>query len=123
MMHAVIKDGKILLYDSYIFKESIKEIPGRQWHPEEKAWSVPISQQSIETLDLLGCELSDKLTDIRQGFASENTADETTLLPAPLKVSPYEHQLSLMHTPYYQSKYQAVLPSVPAATNIFRFHP
>ena len=92
-MHAVIKDGKILLYDSYIFKESIKEIPGRQWHPEEKAWSVPVSQQNIETLDLLGCELSDKLTDIRQGFVSENTADDTTLLPAPLKVSPYEHQL------------------------------
>ncbi len=92
-MHAVIKDGKILLYDSYIFKESIKEIPGRQWHPEKKAWSVPISRQSIETLDLLGCELSNELADIRQGFASENTANENTLLPAPLKVSPYEHQL------------------------------
>ena len=63
MMHAVIKDGKILLYDSYIFKESIKEIPGRQWHPEEKAWSIPISQQNIETLDLLGCELSGEFTD------------------------------------------------------------
>ena len=63
MMHAVIKDGKILLYDSYIFKESIKEIPGRQWHPEEKAWSVPISKQNIETLDLLGSELSGEFTD------------------------------------------------------------
>ncbi len=92
-MHAVIKDGKILLYDSYIFKESIKEIPGRQWHPEEKAWSVPISQQSIETLDLLECELSDELANIRQSFVSENTADKTMLIPAPLKVSPYVHQL------------------------------
>ena len=92
-MHAIIKYGKILLYDSYILKESIKEIPGRQWHPEEKAWSVPISQQNIETLDLLGCELSDELTDIRQSFVSKNTANENTLLPAPLKVSPYEHQL------------------------------
>ena len=92
-MHAIIKDGKILLYDSYIFKESIKEIPGRQWHPEERAWSVPISRQNIETLDLLGCELSDELADIRQGFASKNTANENTLLPAPLKVLPYQHQL------------------------------
>ena len=92
-MHAIIKDGKILLYDSYIFKESIKEIPGRQWHPEEKAWSVPISKQNIETLDLLGCKLSDELADIRQSFVSENTADKTMLIPAPLKVSPYEHQL------------------------------
>lgn len=93
MMHAVIKDGKILLYDSYIFKESIKEISGRQWHPEEKAWSVPISRQDIETLDLLGCELSDELANIRQSFVSKNTANENTILPAPLKVSPYEHQL------------------------------
>ena len=92
-MHAIIKYGKILLYDSYIFKESIKELPGRQWHPEEKAWSVPISQQNIATLDLLGCELSDELTDIRQSFVSKNTADENTLLPATLKVSPYQHQL------------------------------
>lgn len=92
-MHAIIKDGKILLFDSYIFKESIKEIPGRQWHPDEKAWSVPVSQQSIETLDLLGCELSDELTDIRQRFASANIIDADTLLSAPLKVSPYEHQL------------------------------
>ena len=82
-----------MIYDSYIFKESIKEIPERQWHPEEKAWSVPISHQNIETLSLLGCELSDELTDIRQRFVSENTADETMLLPAPLKVSPYQHQL------------------------------
>ena len=92
-MHAVIKDGKILLYDSYIFKESIKEIPGRQWHPEKKAWSVPISQQSIETLDLLGYELSDELANIRQSIVSKNTVNENTLLPAPLKVSPYVHQL------------------------------
>ena len=92
-MHAIIKDGKIMLYDSYIFKESIKELPGRQWHPEEKAWSVPISRQNIETLDLLGCELSDELADIRQSVVSKNTANENTLLPAPLKVSPYEHQL------------------------------
>lgn len=52
-MHAIIKDGKILLYDSYIFKESIKEISSRQWHPEEKAWSIPISQQNIETFNAL----------------------------------------------------------------------
>ena len=62
-MHAVIKDGKILLYDSYIFKESIKGIHGRQWHPEEKAWSTPISRHNIETLDLLGSELSGEFTD------------------------------------------------------------
>lgn len=64
-----------------------------EWHPEEKAWSVPISRQNIETLDLLGSELSDELANIRQSFVSENTADENTFLPAPLKVSPYEHQL------------------------------
>lgn len=92
-MRAVFRDNRIFIYDAFVQKESIKEIPGRQWHPEEKAWSVPISQQNIETLDLLGCELSDELTDTRQRFVSKNTVNENTLLPAPLKVSPYEHQL------------------------------
>lgn len=92
-MHAIIKNGRILIYDSYIFKESIKEIPERQWHPEEKAWSVPISHQNIEMLSLLGCELSDEILDMNTPLPTENIDDENILLPAPLKVSPYKHQL------------------------------
>ena len=90
-MHAIIKNGRILIYDSYIFKESIKEIPERQWHPEEKAWSVPILHQNIEMLSLLGCELSDEILDMNTPLPTENIDDENILLPVPLKVSPYKH--------------------------------
>ena len=60
-MRAVFRDNRIFIYDAFVQKESIKEIPGRQWHPEEKAWSVPFGADNIETLDLLGCELSSEL--------------------------------------------------------------
>ena len=65
-MRAIFKDNRIFIYDSFIHKESIKQITGRLWHPEEKAWSVPVGAESIETLDLLGCELSDELREMRQ---------------------------------------------------------
>ena len=37
--------------------------------------------------------VSELRKDTRQRFVSENTADENTFLPAPLNVSPYQHQL------------------------------
>ena len=57
-MRAVFRDNRIFIYDAFIQKESIKEIPGRLWHPEEKAWSVPFGVDNIETLDLLGYQAS-----------------------------------------------------------------
>lgn len=40
-MYAEKKENRINIQDSYFYKESIKAIPGRQWHPDEKVWSVP----------------------------------------------------------------------------------
>ena len=65
-MRAVFRDNRIFIYDAFIQKESIKEIPGRLWHPEEKAWSVPFGADNIETLDLLGCELSSELRKMKK---------------------------------------------------------
>ena len=39
-----IKDGNhIRIYDAYLIRESIKEIPGRFYDPDDKAWLVPLS--------------------------------------------------------------------------------
>lgn len=92
-MRALIKGNKIFIFDSFIHKESIKEIPGRLWHPEEKAWSIPLSISNVETLDLLGCELSEEFTAWKMQNASTNTEQLPQMIPAPLKVAPYEHQL------------------------------
>ena len=58
-MRAIVKESRIFIYDSYAHKESIKGIPGRYWHVEEKAWSVPLNIDNIETLNILGCILPD----------------------------------------------------------------
>ena len=93
-MRAIFKDNRIFIYDSFIHKESIKQITGRLWHPEDKAWSVPITAESIETLDLLGCELSSELRAMKQNMiASKESGDGIPIMPMPIKVNPYAHQI------------------------------
>ena len=48
-MRAVFRNNRIFIYDSFIHKESIKQITGWLWHPEEKAWSVTMTAESLET--------------------------------------------------------------------------
>ena len=92
-MRAVFRNNRIFIYDSFIHKESIKQITGRLWHPDDKAWSVPMTVESIETLDLLGCDFSDDLRAMKKKFMREKSEDVQALISAPLKVIPYEHQL------------------------------
>ena len=93
-MHAILKDNQIYIYDSFIHKESIKEIPGRMWHSDEKAWSVPCTAENVETLDLLGCELSEELICIKQMVAkNEESSEPSIVLLMPIKVNPYVHQV------------------------------
>lgn len=93
-MHAILKDNQIFIYDSFIHKDSIKEIPGRMWNGYEKAWSVPCTAENVETLDLLGCELSEELTCIKQMVTKNEENDESSIvLPMPIKVNPYVHQV------------------------------
>ena len=90
-MRAIVKENRIFIYDSYAHKESIKGIPGRYWHVEEKAWSVPLNIDNIETLNILGCILPDELWELLENV--DEQFEEPAMLPAPLKVTPYEHQL------------------------------
>ena len=93
-MYAQLKDNRVFLFDSFKHKESIKEIHGRLWHPEEKAWSVPVNAENLETLDLLGCELSEELKMLKK--SNESNASEGAVLPMvsmPIRATPYEHQI------------------------------
>ena len=93
-MRAVFRNNRIFIYDSFIHKESIKQIMGRMWHPEDKAWSVPMTAESIETLDLLDCEFSDELRAMKQKFTtSKESGDGIPIMPMPIKVNPYAHQI------------------------------
>ena len=54
---------------------------------------MPIGAESLETLDLLGCDFSDDLRAMKKKFMREKSEDVQALISAPLKVIPYEHQL------------------------------
>ena len=92
-MHAEIQNGRIILFDSYLYKESVKEISGRRWHPESKTWSVPLNVDSMETLRIIGCAFSEEMVALEKQFFKKASKSIVELLPAPLKVTPYAHQL------------------------------
>jgi hypothetical protein len=49
------KDGnKIRIEDGYLHRESIKEIPGRRYDAESKAWYAPCTEKNTALLQMLG---------------------------------------------------------------------
>ena len=88
-----VKDGNhIRIYDAYLIRESIKEIPGRFYDPDERTWSVPLTAENASLLALLGVELEKDL-----GFPSDSAETleklEKPVVPMPIKATPYQHQI------------------------------
>ena len=76
--------------DAYAVKESIKEIDGKFYDPDNKAWLVPYSKENVKLLYLLGATLDEALLpDIQEDAAG----DEVPLLPMPIRATPYQHQV------------------------------
>ena len=90
-MNAVRDGNHIRIYDAYMIKESIKEIDGRFYDADDKAWLVPYSKENAALLGLLGVSLG-------EGFADEpalerDDAQHVPIIPMPIKASPYQHQI------------------------------
>ena len=88
-----IKDGNhIRIYDAYLIRESIKEIPGRFYDPDDKAWLVPFSPENAGLLALMGVELENNLI-----FPTQTDEEleklEKPIVPMPIKATPYQHQI------------------------------
>lgn len=76
-----IKDGNhIRIYDAFLIKESIKEIPGRFYDSDDKAWLVPLSPENAATLALLGVELEKNLISAPE-TDDELEKDEKPIVP------------------------------------------
>ena len=86
-MNAIRDGNHIRVYDAFLAKESIKEIDGRFYDPDDKAWVVPYSKENV---GLLGAELDDTLSpDIK----AQDAGDEVPIIPMPIKATPYQHQV------------------------------
>lgn len=92
-MYAVRFNDSIRVYESYLYRECIKEIPGRFYDADEKAWVVPLTEKNAATLQLIGANLDDELRAMYQARA-EPVGDAEAVEPMMLKVKPYRHQIA-----------------------------
>lgn len=89
-MNAIRDGNHIRIYDAYMIRESIKEIDGRTYDPDNKYWLVPYSEENASLLALLGVELEEGLLPQKPELLSE---DEKPIMPMPIKATPYQHQV------------------------------
>ena len=89
-MNAIRDGNHIRVYDAFLAKESIKEITGRFYDADDKAWVVPYSKENAALLGLLGADLDDSLT---SAVEIQDAGDEDPIFPMPIKATPYQHQV------------------------------
>ena len=89
-MNAIRDGNHICVYDAYNVKESIKEIDGHFYDPDNKAWIVPYSKENVKLLYLLGAGLDDTLA---LEVQTQAAGDEVPIIPMPIKATPYQHQV------------------------------
>ena len=89
-MRATRDGNHIRVYDAYLAKESIKEITGRFYDPDDKAWVVPYSKENAVTLALIGAELDETLSEETEQVEA---GDEVPMFRMPIKATPYQHQV------------------------------
>ena len=89
-MNAIRDGNHIRVYNAFLAKESIKEIKGRFYDPDDKAWVVPYSKENAALLQMLGASLDGSL---ETEFVTLDAGDEVPLFPMPIKATPYQHQV------------------------------
>ena len=89
-MNAIRDGNHIRVFDAFMIRESIKEIPGRFYDADNKAWVVPYTQENAAMLAILGVQLEDGMLKTQ---TETNAADETPIKPMPIKAKPYQHQV------------------------------
>ena len=92
-MKAFKSGTEIRIEDGYLHKESIKEILGRRYEAESKAWFVPLCMGNAALIQTLGAELDSDLKTLVSMTKSDAVADEEPIARMPIKVQPYKHQV------------------------------
>lgn len=89
-MNAIRDGNHIRIYNAFRIKESIKEIDGRFYDSDDKAWLVPYSKENAALLGLLGVSLAE---DLLEETVQEQPEQEEPIIPMPIKATPYQHQI------------------------------
>lgn len=83
---------EIKIVDGYLHKESIKEIEGRRYDAESKAWYIPLTKHNAAFMQMLGAEPDDYLKGLLKEEAAAD-ADEQPCRRMPIRATPYKHQV------------------------------
>ena len=89
-----VKDGnEIRIEGGRLHRESIKEIPGRRYDAESKAWYAPCNERNAALLQTLGAELDAELKAFVKPASDIAAAEEKPVRRMPVKAEPYKHQV------------------------------
>lgn len=89
-MYAVRFEDEIRVYDAYLYRDGLKSVPGRFYDADDKAWVLPMTAESVSTLQLLGAKLNDGLDKL---IAEKPKPVTATVCPKPkVKATLYKHQ-------------------------------
>lgn len=91
-MRAFKAENEIKITESYLYRESIREIVGRRYCGDEKAWYIPLTEKNVAFIQLLGTEIDDELKKV----VKLNTTQGKHSLFAihmPIRAAPYAHQI------------------------------
>jgi SNF2 family DNA or RNA helicase len=100
-LKAVLAEDHIEVSDCYYEKEMIKTIPGRQWDPKRKVWTLPATLEAIDHLKHITSNIDKKIIDkyielkeIQDEITKIKLADEVKPIePMPIKLKPFQHQI------------------------------
>lgn len=84
---------EIRIEDGYLHQESIKEIPGRRYESDCKAWFVPLCAENVVLLQTLGAELDAELSSMFIDAKANAFENEEPIAKMPIKAEPYKHQV------------------------------
>ena len=90
-MYAVQRGESIRVYDSYLYRDSIKEIAGRFFDADDKCWVLPLTVQNASTLALLGATLDDNLKERAKTARDEFVSSRPHREPR-VKAKLFKHQ-------------------------------
>jgi hypothetical protein len=96
VMHAESTQNRITIYNSYPYKEIIKQIQGRYWNADSRTWTIPCSEENLKILQGTGCGFDKTLSEMIEAMDRDKAltgSRSNPLQPMPIKGVPYLHQI------------------------------
>jgi len=91
-MKAKKEGNEIKITESYLYRESIREIVGRRYSGDDKAWYIPLTDKNIAFIQLLGAEIDDELKKVVKASSTQGK-NIRLAIQMPIRAAPYAHQI------------------------------